>query len=204
MVKGKVAKAAFKGAQSVAKTRGGKGAGVVAATQVADEVLDNPYAQAGIGAIEGAALGAAFGVPGAIAGGLVGGTLGFLMADGDRIAPVDLVAIPAYQYSAMLQGREPTFQLYIKEGELITPTKPTDAMEGEMILDTVQEAVVSRKPRKLNSWQRYIKNKKNHIKFKSGKNKGKLNLKAMGRAFRKGIVTGKLPLVQCLVSFPLP
>lgn len=41
------------------------------------------------------------------------------------------------------------------------------------------------KPRKLSSWQKYIKNKRNHIKFKSGSNKGKLNLKAMAVKFRK-------------------
>lgn len=41
------------------------------------------------------------------------------------------------------------------------------------------------KPRKLTAWNRWVKNKKNHIKFKSGKDKGKLNLKSMARAFRK-------------------
>ena len=38
-----------------------------------------------------------------------------------------------------------------------------------------------RKARKLSSWQRYIKNKKNHIKLRSGK----LNLKKMAVQFRK-------------------
>ena len=39
--------------------------------------------------------------------------------------------------------------------------------------------------RKLSAWQRYIKNTRNHIKFKSGEKKGRLNLKAMSRAFKK-------------------
>lgn len=39
--------------------------------------------------------------------------------------------------------------------------------------------------RKLSAWQKYIKNKRNHIKFKSGSNKGKLNLKAMSRVFKR-------------------
>ena len=39
----------------------------------------------------------------------------------------------------------------------------------------------STKPRKLSSWQKYIKNKKNHIKLRSGK----LNLKKMAVQFRK-------------------
>jgi len=40
----------------------------------------------------------------------------------------------------------------------------------------------SRKPkRKLSAWQRYIKNKRNHITYRDGK----LNLKAMGVQYRK-------------------
>jgi len=38
-----------------------------------------------------------------------------------------------------------------------------------------------RKPVKLSTWQRYIKNKKNHIKLRSGK----LNLKKMAVQYRK-------------------
>ena len=39
--------------------------------------------------------------------------------------------------------------------------------------------------RKLSDWQRYIKNSRNHIKYKSGSRKGRLNLKAMSAAFKK-------------------
>jgi len=39
--------------------------------------------------------------------------------------------------------------------------------------------------RKLSAWQRYIKNKSNHIKFKRGDRKGRLDLKAMSRAFKR-------------------
>jgi len=42
-----------------------------------------------------------------------------------------------------------------------------------------------KKTRTLSKWQKYVKNKKTQIKYKSGKDKGKLNLKAMGRAYRK-------------------
>lgn len=38
--------------------------------------------------------------------------------------------------------------------------------------------------RKLSEWQKYIKNKKNHIKFKSGSRKGRLNLSAMSKKFK--------------------
>lgn len=40
--------------------------------------------------------------------------------------------------------------------------------------------------RKLSKWQRYMKVKANQIRFKSGKRKGMLNLKAMGVRYRKG------------------
>ena len=85
----------------------------------------------------------------------------------------------------MLQGREPTFQLFIKEGECIKPILPTNyEMAGQTVL---AETMTQEKPkRKLNSWQRYIKVKKNQIKIKSGKNKGKLDLKKMARAYKKG------------------
>jgi len=39
----------------------------------------------------------------------------------------------------------------------------------------------SDRPRKLSAWQKYIKNKRNHIKYRDGK----LNLKAMGVAYRR-------------------
>ena len=38
-----------------------------------------------------------------------------------------------------------------------------------------------KKARKLSAWQKYIKNKRNHIKYRDGK----LNLKAMGVAYRR-------------------
>ena len=39
----------------------------------------------------------------------------------------------------------------------------------------------SKRPVKLSKWNKYVKNKKNHIRYKSGKNKGKLNLSAMAK-----------------------
>ena len=173
MPKGKALKKGVKGAIKRAGGKAKLGAGAVAAEKAVD-IVDNPYLSAAEGAIIGGAVG---GVPGAIAGGLIG----FVLADGERVTPVDMIAIPAYQYSAMLQGREPTFQIFIKEGELIAPVKPTDFMESSEIVSAVSEA--SKKPkRKLSAWNRYVKNKKNQIKFKNGK----LNLKKMAVQFRKG------------------
>ena len=56
------------------------------------------------------------------------------------------------------------------------------------IVETKAEEVVEvakKKRRKLNDWQRYLRNKSNHIKFKSGKRKGQLDLAKMSRAFKK-------------------
>ena len=49
---------------------------------------------------------------------------------------------------------------------------------------TVKKAATKTK-RKLSAWQRYIKNSKNHIKFKSGPKKGRLDLAKMSRAFKR-------------------
>ena len=173
MPKGKALKKGVKGAIKRAGGKAKLGAGAVVAEKAVD-VVDNPYLSAAEGAIIGGAVG---GVPGAIAGGLIG----FVLADGERITPIDMIAIPAYQYSAMLQGREPTFQIFIKEGELIAPVKPTDFMESKEIVKSVSAAPTKPK-RKLSAWNRYVKTKKNQIKFKNGK----LNLKKMAVQFRKG------------------
>ena len=92
-----------------------------------------------------------------------------------------MIAVPAYQYSLMLQGKEPTFQIYIKEGEVIMPLMKTDSqIAGEVVLEEGMVAPRAKK-RKLSAWNRYVKNKKNQIKFKNGK----LNLKKMAVQFRK-------------------
>jgi hypothetical protein len=89
-----------------------------------------------------------------------------------------MVAIPAYQ-AYMLAGT-PAFQIYIKEGEVLTQVTQTDAQEAVESLDMPQEP--KKKKQRLSKWNRYVKNKKNHIRFKSGKNKGKLDLKKMAKA----------------------
>jgi len=184
-------KGVLKAAKAIGKTRAGKGAGIAAGAKVAEEATDNPFAQAGLGAVEGAALGSALGPWGAVGGAVAGGLLGFVLADGERVVPVDMIAIPAYQYSAMLQGREPTFQLYIKEGEIIMPIQPTDSQVSGALLVSQTMPKKKLEVRKLNGWQKYIKKKSNHIKFKSGKNRGKLNLKAMSKAYKRSKKGGK-------------
>lgn len=48
----------------------------------------------------------------------------------------------------------------------------------------VVKSGVRKATRKLSDWQKYIKNKKNHIKYKSGSRKGRLNLSAMSKKFK--------------------
>ena len=181
MAKGKLGKTALK---KLSQTKFAKGAGIAGGARAAEEVVSNPYAQAGLGAIEGAALGSALGPLGAAGGAVAGGLLGFILADGERIIPVDMIAIPAYEYGSVLQGRQPTFQLYIKEGEVVMPVMKTDFQQaGEAVLtDSGIDLDANRpKKRKLSAWNRYVKNKKNHIRYKSGPKKGKLNLSAMAK-----------------------
>ncbi|GAI46146.1 unnamed protein product, partial [marine sediment metagenome] len=145
-----------------------------AGASIVDEILDNRV----INAAEGALVGSAVGGPiGAVGGGLAG----WFLADNNTVLPVDMIAIPAYQAS-MIQG-SPAFQIYMRAGETIMPT-------GGNVKD-VQEAIMptstpTKKRVKKTAWHKYMKNKKNQIKFKSGKMKGRLNLKAMARAFKKG------------------
>lgn len=169
-VKRKVAEPLLKNPK-VQKLIAGAGASVV------DEILDNRY----INAAEGALVGSAVGGPiGAVGGGLAG----WFLADEGTVIPVDMVAVPAYELPLMYQGKSPSFTIYIRAGETIIPT-------GGNVRD-VQEVVGSaetatKKKVKRTGWHRYMKQKKNQIKFKSGKMKGRLNLKAMARAYKKGL-----------------
>lgn len=55
------------------------------------------------------------------------------------------------------------------------------------VVETVKEVKTTAKKtrRKLSQWQRYIKNRANHIKFKRGPKKGRLDLAAMSKAFKR-------------------
>jgi len=54
--------------------------------------------------------------------------------------------------------------------------------------ETVKETkkVAKKTKRKLSEWQRYVRNKSNHIKFKRGPKKGRLDLASMSKAFKRG------------------
>lgn len=80
------------------------------------------------GARVGTALGSRLGPVGGVLGGTLGGISGFILGDREIIFPIDMVAIPAYQ-AFMIQG-SPAFQVYIKEGEVLSQVQLTDAQEA--------------------------------------------------------------------------
>ena len=59
------------------------------------------------------------------------------------------------------------------------------SVEAKKAGAAVVKSSVTKTKRKLSDWNKYVKNKKNQIKFKSGKNKGKLDLAKMSRAFKR-------------------
>lgn len=73
----------------------------------------------------------------------------------------------------------------IDELRLLLGNLDTSSVIVEETLEEVKP-VVKKKRRKLTDWQRYLKNRSNHIKFKSGKRKGQLDLAKMSKAFKKG------------------
>ena len=160
---------ASKVAKSVLKSPQGKKFLAGVGASIVDEVLDNPV----VSAAEGAVLGFAVGGPIGAAG---GGIAGWYLADATTVVPVDMIAIPAYQ-AYMLQG-SPAFQIFIRAGETIVAT----GGNVQDVQEVVQETMPGKKKVKMSKWNRYVKNKKNHIRFKSGKNKGKLDLKKMAKA----------------------
>ena len=119
------------------------------------------------------------GIAGPIGAG-VGAITGLIIGDDKTVFPIDMIALPAYQYN-LVQGT-PSFSVYIKAGETLVPT-------GGNVLDmqenmNVEDAPMAEKPkkkRKLSPWNKYVKNKSNHIRYKSGSKKGKLNLSAMAK-----------------------
>jgi len=142
-----------------------------AGASIVDEILDNKF----INAAEGALVGSAVGGPiGAVGGGLAG----WFLADEGTVMPVDMICIPAYE-AYMIQGT-PAFTIFARAGETIVPT-------GGNVAD-VQQVVATNE---ITGWHRYMKQKKNQIKFKSGKMKGRLNLKAMARAYKRTKKGGK-------------
>jgi len=129
---------------------------------------------------------------GAIAGPIgagVGAVTGLIIGDKNTVFPIDMIAIPAFQFSPQTNY---SFMVYIKAGETLVPTGGNVLdMSENMDIEAVAETQEPQKKRKRSKWNIYTSKKKNQIRFKSGKNKGLLNLKAMGKAYRKITKGGK-------------
>lgn len=64
-------------------------------------------------------------------------------------------------------------------------SKLDTAVQATEVIEDVAAKAVKKTRRKLSKWQRYVKNRANHIKYKSGPRKGRLDLAAMAKKFRR-------------------
>ena len=113
-----------------------------------------------------------------------GVVVGLIIGDEKYQFPIDMIAIPAFQ-AHMIEGT-PSMQVYIKAGETLQPTGGNVAdMNENMDIEPPGKVEPTKPKRKVSKWNKYVKKKANHIKFKSGKMKGKLNLKQMAKEFAK-------------------
>ncbi len=112
----------------------------------------------------------------------VGAVTGLIIGDSTTVFPMDMVAIPAFQ-AYMIEGT-PAFQIFIKEGEVLTQVQPTDAMETEAILESKPKR---KKRRKKNPWVAFNKKFKFREKRKreSSKEYFRLRQKAARIAYNK-------------------
>lgn len=155
------------------------------------ERLEERTANARRGAAVGSRIGSYGGPVGAVLGTTLGGISGFILGDQETIFPIDMVAIPAYQMY-MLQGT-PSFQIYIKEGEVLTQVIPTDAMEAAEIVEEAPKTTRSKKRKKSKYHSAYGKHFKRlapKYKLKSGswaKDGFKRCQKAAHAATKKGM-----------------
>jgi len=120
----------------------------------------------------GAKAGSVVPLGGTAVGGALGAVGGFILGDKTTVFPVDMIAIPAYQ-AFMIQGA-PAFQIYIKEGEVLTQVIPTDAMEASEAVGAREGAArsSSKKPRKKSKYHtaygKHFKELESKYKLKSG------------------------------------
>jgi len=123
---------------------------------------------------EGARMGGKIGSIVPLGGTAVGTTLGaisgFILGDQETVFPIDMIAIPAYQ--AYLLSGTPAFQIYIKEGEVLTQVIPTDAMEAVEAVSTPSKSSPKKKRKKSSYHTAYgkaFKQLQPKYKLKSGK-----------------------------------
>jgi len=142
-------------------------------TEAAESKVKSAVALGGLGASIGGPI-----------GGGIGALTGLIIGDNRTVFPIDMIAIPAFEYASVRGGQDasPSMLIYIKAGETLVPTGGNVAdMTENMDIESVSQTQTPKKRTKKTSWHKYMKNKKNQIRFKSGKMKGRLNLKSMAR-----------------------
>tara|TARA_R110001599_G_scaffold248823_1_gene448728 strand:+ start:130 stop:663 length:534 start_codon:yes stop_codon:yes gene_type:complete len=97
------------------------------------ERVSNAKRFGGYGVKLGAATAPLLGPAGAVVGGALGAISGFILGDQETVFPIDMIAIPAYQ--GYLISGTPAFQIFIKEGEVLTQVQLTDAQETVAIIE---------------------------------------------------------------------
>lgn len=119
-------------------------------------------------------------------GASVGALTGLVIGDARYVFPVDMIAIPAYQYH--LLSTNPTFQVYIRAGETLMPTGGNvedveQVMETEA--DNVAEKPKKRKTAYQRKYQKAFKSVAPKYKMKNGKWKTGGFRKAVKEAHKK-------------------
>jgi len=151
------------------------------------ERLLNARKYAGVGG----RLGSVVPLGGTIVGSTLGAIGGFILGDQETVFPVDMIAIPAYQ-AYLIQGT-PAFQIFIKEGEVLTQVQPTDAMVSESIVESGVQTKTKKKRKRSTYHTKYgkaFKELESKYKLKSGK-WAKNGFKRCAAAARKVAKGGK-------------
>lgn len=150
----------------------------------------------------GAGVGVVGGPVGMAIGGGIGAITGLIIGDTTTVFPIDMIAIPAFQ-AYMIQGN-PSFEIFIKEGEVLTQVVATDAQVAEAVIEakpkrkkrtkpnpwiTFSRRFTYRKRRKSESAQEYLSARtkaasRAYKKSKGGTKKGQVR-KTARRAFEK-------------------
>ncbi len=73
------------------------------------------------------------------------------------------------------------YRMGFRDGSMPRYPDDPDSPMGRMVMREDIARTRSKPKRKLSAWQKFIKNKRNHITYRDGK----LNLKAMGVQYRK-------------------
>jgi len=113
-------------------------------TEAAESKVKSASALAGLGG----AIGSISGPAGSAIGAGVGALTGLIIGDETTVFPIDMIAVPSFEYYGMVAngGHTPSFMVYIKAGETLVPTggNVLDMYEN-MDIEVATEAPAKRK-----------------------------------------------------------